>query len=85
MVAGLSVVTNPIGIERVREIQNSGDATLLYYLGPEIRLTFDALPETEFVYRVHHRSGAGEVSFLPTLGDMVEGANANVFGIRLPF
>lgn len=85
LVMGLSAVTGPIGIERNVEVNNDGDATLLWYLGPEVAISFDALPNTEFVSRTHHRSGAANLSFLPTLGDMPDTSNANIFGIRRRF
>lgn len=85
LVVGLSAVTGPTDIERKREQSNGGDATLLYYMGPEIVLTFDRFPNTEFVFRTHHRSGAKNVSYIPTLGDMPDTSNANLFGVRYWF
>ena len=82
LVMGLSAVTGPIGIERKVEVENDGDATLLWYLGPEASISFDALPNTEFIFRTHHRSGAAGLSYLPTLGDMPDTSNSNIFGIR---
>jgi hypothetical protein len=79
-VAGLSAVSNTIGIERQRELDNSGNATLLFYLGPELAFQFEQLPDVEFVVRTHHRSGAEG-----TLGRMREGHNANLFGARFHF
>ena len=80
LVVGLSAVTSAIGIERQREIDNSGNATLLFYLGPELVFRFKQMPNVEFVFRTHHRSGAEG-----TLGNMREGANANIFGVRFHF
>ena len=80
LVFGLSAVTDAIGIERQREIDNSGNATLLFYFGPELAFRFKQLPNVEFVFRTHHRSGAEG-----TLGNMREGANANIFGVRFHF
>ena len=80
IVVGVSAVSDSIGMERVRESANGGDATLLFYLGPEIAFKFEQLPNFEFVYRVHHRSGIDG-----TLGDMGEGHNANIFGVRRRF
>jgi hypothetical protein len=74
---GLSAVSNTIGVERMREIQKSGDATLLFYIAFEMSLRFQNIPNVEFVVRTHHRSGAWG-----TLGHMDGGHNANVFGIR---
>lgn len=74
---GLSVVSNPIGIERPRQLLDGGNTILLAYLGPEASLFFHSLPHLEFFYRLHHRSGA-----FGKLGKMWEGANANVIGVR---
>jgi hypothetical protein len=82
LVVGLSAVTAPTDIEIAREARQNGDARLLYYAGPEISLKFESLPNMEFVFRTHHRSGAGHVPGLPTLGGMADGSNANIFGVR---
>ena len=75
--AGLSVTTGTIGIERDREIEMGGDSTLLYYLGPEVSVSFADNPDVEYFARVHHRSGGWE-----TLGNMRDGANAATVGMR---
>ena len=80
IVVGFSAVTNSIGIERERELQNNGNASFLFYLGPELAFRFNSLPNVEFVWRTHHRSGLDG-----TLGKMREGSNANVIGVRFPF
>jgi hypothetical protein len=80
MTVGLSAITNPVGIEAQRERDRGGNARLLGYLGPELAIAFQQMPNLELVYRLHHRSGAGG-----TFGSMREGANANVFGIRYRF
>lgn len=80
MVAGISGVTDTIGKEAWRESLHSGDARLLFYLGPELSFRFNVLPKVDFVIRTHHRSGA-----LGTLGNMNEGSNANVLGMRFSF
>lgn len=86
LVVGLSAVTGTTGIEARREAAAvDGDATLLYYAGPELSLRYDKAPNMEFVFRTHHRSGAANVSFLPTLGNLAEGSNANSFGIRFRY
>ena len=77
IVAGFSVVTGTLGTERLREVKNRGNATLLFYLAPEIAFSFAYLSNVEFIFRVQHRSGAEG-----TLGRMGEGANANIFGVR---
>ena len=78
MVAGLSAVTKPLDIERQRELEHTnGNATLLFYLAPELALQFAKWPNVELVYRLHHRSGLYD-----TLGRMQEGSNAHVLGLR---
>lgn len=79
-VVGLSAVSNTIGEERIREAGNSGNATLLFYLGPELAFRFRSMPNVELVVRTHHRSGAER-----RLGYMAEGHNANIFGMRFHF
>ena len=78
--AGISVVQRPIGTEIERELERDGSARTLFYLGPELAISTVQWPNVEFVYRLHHRSGA-----LGTLGDMHEGHNANVLGARVRF
>jgi hypothetical protein len=82
---GLSTVTNSIGAELERQIDDSGNARLLYYFGPEIDFSTPSVPNLELVLKVQHRSGGQELLFLPTLGNMREGYNANVAGIRYRF
>ncbi|MBR1272930.1 hypothetical protein JQ629_36225 [Bradyrhizobium sp. AUGA SZCCT0222] len=77
---GLSFANNSIGYERGREIAWSGSARTLFYFGPEIIVALQQFPDFEFVYRLHHRSGANG-----KLGNLREGYNANVFGIRYKF
>jgi len=77
---GLSFTDNSIGFERGREIAWNGSARTLFYFGPEIILSLQQFPNAEFVYRLHHRSGANG-----TLGNLREGYNANIFGIRYKF
>jgi hypothetical protein len=80
LTAGLSVVSGTTEIEREREIHYNGDATLLGFLGPEVAFRFRQAPNVEFVYQLHHRSGADG-----TFGDFGEGSNANTFGLRYRF
>ena len=77
---GLSFVNGSIGHERGRELAWAGNAHTLIYFGPEIIISLVSRPEFEFVYRVHHRSGANG-----TFGKIREGYNANVLGIRYKF
>lgn len=77
---GISVVTRPIGRERQREIDDHGNAHLLFYVAPELAISPNAHPEFELVVRIPHRSGAERI-----LGNMDEGYNADVVGIRYSF
>ena len=79
LVVGLSAVNEAVGIERQRERRN-GDARLLFYLGPELQFRTATLPGVALVYRIHHRSGAWH-----TLGNMRDGSNSNVIGLKIDF
>ncbi|NTA18677.1 hypothetical protein [Agrobacterium tumefaciens] len=79
--AGLSLVSDAQpGRERQEEIKDNGNANVLFYLGPEINVSFSEESSTEFLWRLHHRSGGGK-----TLGNMKGATNANVFGVRYKF
>ena len=79
--AGLSLVNDAqCGREREQEIKDDGNANVLFYLGPEINVSFSEDSSTEFFWRLHHRSGGGK-----TLGNMKGATNANVFGVRYKF
>ncbi|EHJ97239.1 hypothetical protein ACQZ6V_18335 [Agrobacterium sp. 22-3674b3] len=79
--AGLSLVSDAQpGRERQEEIKDNGNANVLFYLGPEINVSFSEESSTEFFWRLHHRSGGGK-----TLGNMKGATNANVFGVRYKF
>ena len=80
MTTGFSLTTDSIGRERQREINLHGNARFLVYLGPELSFSMIGRPDLELVYRVHHRSGSNG-----TFGNMREGYNANVLGIRYSF
>jgi hypothetical protein len=78
---GISYVTHTLdGREQELEEERNGDASTLFYLGPELNFSLVSRPELEFFWRLHHRSGAWG-----TLGDMHGGSNANVFGVRYNF
>lgn len=86
LTGGFSIVTDTMGHEAYREVTRHGDptwrgdATFLYYLGPEIILSTPSRPDVEIFYRLHHRCGGGR-----TLGDLTEGYNANCLGVRWKF
>ena len=77
LVLGFSAVTAPIGIESDREIKHGGSAGVLFRFSPELALRFNTWKNFELVYRVHHRSGLYGV-----IGDLKEGSNAHVIGLR---
>jgi hypothetical protein len=80
LTAGFSLTTNSIGIERGRELSGNGNGRFLGYLGTELAFSSVSMPNLELVFRLHHRSGA-----LRLLGNMMEGYNANVVGLRYWF
>jgi hypothetical protein len=77
---GFSVVTASIGHEYRRVSNRDGDATFLFYLGPELAISHRRCPNVELFYRLQHRCGGHG-----TLGNLSEGYNANVLGVRFKF
>lgn len=78
---GFSATTAPLDVEVVRELsRGDGDSSVLFYMAPELSLSFDSNPNVEIFYRLQHRSGGWE-----TLGGMGEGSNANTVGLRYHF
>jgi len=78
---GLSLVSGPTGTEHGREILREGDASLLFYMAPEIALSLVSHPNLELFYRLQHRSG-----LYGTLGGgLREGYNGNALGLRFRF
>ena len=77
---GISYATDPIGIEAQREIENNGDSSLLFYMAPELSVSFAEHPNTEYFLRLQHRSGGWK-----TLGNFQDSANAVSLGIRQSF
>lgn len=78
---GLSAVTGTMkSWERRNAAARDGDATLLFYLGPELNISLADDPATEVFWRLHHRSGAWG-----TLGRMHGGANIQTIGVRRRF
>lgn len=77
LILGFSVATASIGVESEREQKHGGTSSLLFRFTPELTFRLKTVPNLEFVYRIHHRSG-----LYGTLGDLKEGSNAHVFGIR---
>ena len=79
--AGLSAVSGTHrGREQRLEERYEGNAAVLFYLGPELNVSFADTPEVEAFWRLHHRSGANG-----TLGNMRGAMNANVLGLRLRY
>lgn len=78
---GLSAVTDTVeGQESQSQAFHNGDATVLFYMGPEIHASLVEHPRVEAFVRLHHRSGAWE-----TLGGMAAGADGAVTGLRFKF
>ncbi|UXN66306.1 hypothetical protein N8E89_24375 (plasmid) [Phyllobacterium sp. A18/5-2] len=50
------------------------------FFGPELSVRWSGAPNLALTWQLHHRSGANRI-----FGDMGEGSNANVFGIRYRF
>jgi hypothetical protein len=75
---GLSAITETMaGGESENVADYGGDATLLFYLGPEISFGLTEHPEYEVFARLHHRSGAWG-----TLGDMHGATDVLAIGFR---
>lgn len=55
---GVSVVNETMGVEAQRAAADGLPGEVLFYLSPEISISTVEDPDTEFFWRVHHRSGA---------------------------
>lgn len=79
---GISAESGTVGVESVhaQEVPGGGDPALLFYMGPEINLSWADNPDLEVFWRIQHRSGAWN-----TLGNMRDGANATTVGVRWKF
>ena len=79
LTAGLSLVSDTIGVE-TRRANNIGEAVpVLFYLGPEISLSHASNPNVELTARIQHRSG-GYGAIAP-----IDGSNAATVGLRFGF
>lgn len=74
--AGISVVSDTIGVETERAGFTGEDVSTLFYLGPEIAVSHEAMPGMEFFTRIQHRSGGYGVLA------HIDGSNAATLGIR---
>jgi len=78
---GISAESGVVGVEAEHAAEvGGGDPALLFYMGPEINLSWADNPNLEVFWRIHHRSGAWN-----TLGNMQDGANATTVGLRYKF
>ncbi|HEV7718340.1 MAG TPA: hypothetical protein VGO70_05115 [Arsenicitalea sp.] len=77
---GLSYETGTVGIEGTRQAMYGGDPTILFYMGPELNLSWADNPNFEVFWRIQHRSGAWG-----TVGNFSDGANATTVGLRWHF
>lgn len=75
---GLSAVTDTMGREAEREIEEGGSSQFVFYLSPEISFSNPDHPELEAFWRLQHRSSAWG-----TLG--VGSGNATTVGLRYHF
>ena len=81
LTAGFSLIDKTMGTEKRREEDGSDEnADFLFYLGPELGISFTRNSRWEIVYRLHHRSGGDG-----TLGNFREAYNANTLGVRYRF
>ena len=78
--AGFSFTTNSIGRERQSRGGMEWKRTRPFIFGTVSLACFRQSPEWEFVYSLHHRSGANGV-----FGRIREGYNANIAGVRHKF
>ena len=76
---GLSAVTDTMAGGETDRVDDYGDGngTLLFYLGPEVSVGLESIPNVEVFARLHHRSGAWG-----TLGEMHGGLDVMAFGVR---
>ena len=74
--AGLSMVTDTIGVETERASRISKSVPVLFYLGPEIAISNAQHPEYEGFMRIQHRSGG-----FGTIAE-IDGSNSVVLGLR---
>ncbi|MGB3025389.1 hypothetical protein [Paradevosia shaoguanensis] len=78
---GVSAESGMVGIEAVHAQEvGGGDPALLFYMAPEINVSWTDNPNLEVFWRLQHRSGAWN-----TLGNMRDGANATTVGLRWKF
>jgi len=80
LTVGVSLISKSMGEEIQREKGRGGNASFLFYLGPELTFSFPGLRRWELFYRLHHRSGAGGL-----LGGLYEGYDSNTLGLRYLF
>lgn len=79
LTAGMSAITNTIGIETDR-VAPGANPHLLFYIAPEIGVALDSQPNMEAFMRVQHRSGSWGL-----IGGMGDGHNATSVGVRWRF
>ena len=80
LTTGLSLASAPVGSEPTRAENGDDDLSpLLYYFGPEISVSHDALPDWEVLARIQHRSGGwGSIA-------NIDASNAVTVGLRYKF
>lgn len=81
MTVGLSAVTDTMGVEKERAATQSKSANLLFYLGPEVSLSYVDNPGYEVFWRAQHRSGGWGLTGFPP----IDAVNAVTGGVRFKF
>ncbi len=82
---GLNYATGIPAFERARD-RNAGGSRLLHFFSPEITLAHPDHPDTEFVLRLHHRSGGGRVvGHIDLFNGVASGAHHASIGLRVRF
>ena len=74
--AGISVVTDTIGVETKRAGRQDRSVTALFYFAPEIAVSHTSLPGFEAFARIQHRSGGYGIIA------EIDGSNAATLGFR---
>ncbi|MGJ8528686.1 hypothetical protein [Maritalea sp.] len=81
LTAGISVVSDTIGVEKTREAAAGQLADILFYLAPEISVSNVDNPQYEIFTRVQHRSGLWGLTGFTS----IDGSNAIAAGFRYKY
>lgn len=82
---GLNYATHIDRLERLRD-PLAGGSRLLHFFSPEITFAHPDYPNTEVVFRIHHRSGGGHViGHIDMFNGVASGAHHATVGLRMRF